>query len=338
MNRSHHIVLGLALAIGLGSPALAAPKTAAERQAAAKEAKAKREQAAKDAAARRQAERDAAIKAKAEQEAAAAREKAEKEAAAKAAAEKEAAEKEAAAKKAAEEKDKAEREAVKAALKGVGTDGVVLINKLHFAVKDITHEQMLKAVPIARVYDAEISALQSKHRDAHQEMLSESLRTRTKIDLDADRVVRGSRTRTEHRVEAKYFDQVGNEVLTPAQRDAWDAYRLHFVSAFQLAFTGATEEEAKKLAPLCLEVVKDMPRTAGTDGYSLFQKRLLEVKDRAAKQVLNDEQRKKYATIRASNVEFERKIDEFERQQPPAAAVATPPSPAPGAAGGDGLD
>jgi hypothetical protein len=245
----------LVLAIGLGSPAIAAPKTAAERQAAAKEARAKREQAAKDAAAKKQAEKDAAAaKAKADQEAAD-RAKSEKEAADKAAAAKAAAEKEAADKKAAEDKDKAEREEVKAALKGVGGDGVTLINKIHFAIKDVTHEQMMKSVPIARAYDAEYSALQAKHRALHEEAISNAYKTRTPIDLDAAEIVRGVRSRNEYRVEAKYFDRIGTEVLTPAQRVEWDAYRVRFEATFQLAFTGADTTVLEKLTPLCVQVV-----------------------------------------------------------------------------------
>jgi hypothetical protein len=83
--------------------------------------------------------------------------------------------------------------------------------------------------------------------------------------------------------------------------------------------------------------------TQAPDGLALHRKRVSEVKDRAAKQLLNDEQRTKYADLKAKRIEYERKVDELEKQQPPAAAAAPAPAAAAPAgeakgSGGDGLE
>jgi hypothetical protein len=138
--------------------------------------------------------------------------------------------------------------------------------RLQFAVKDLTPEQKKKSIPILQALDKEYRPLEETKEKEHRERLDTALKTRSTAGLDEDELRNGLWYRKMHRVENKYEDRLRDEVLTVKQRPVWDAYRLHFASAFQLSFTGIGTAGAEKLAPICEQVVKDVtapPTTAG---------------------------------------------------------------------------
>src|SRR5262245_40708162 len=184
--------------------------------------------------------------------------------------------------------------------------------KLEFAVKDLTPKQRQKALPITAEYGPLYEAMEAKDRAEHEAIISNARNTGTSIDLKADNVRMAVRDRAKNRLEAKYFDRIGAEALTPAQRIKWDAYRLQFASTFQLSFTGMDQEQLKKLEPLAVQVATQLKPASGEDSYKLLQRRVKELDDRATKTLMNEEQRKKYETMRASSDELGRQMDELE--------------------------
>ncbi len=207
--------------------------------------------------------------------------------------------------------------------------------RLQFAIKDLSPEQKKRSIPILQQLDAKYGPLERAKDAEHQARLDHARKTLTPVDMKFADQRSNLWWRRLHRVEKRYEDRLRDEVLTEKQRPVWEAYRLHFASSFQLAFTGIGTEGAKKLAPICEQVVKDMPpeKVKAADVWELFHTRLAEVNEGAAKQIMNDEQRKKYADLKANREKNERQIDEFERGEAAAKKLAAPP-----AAEGDGLE
>lgn len=206
--------------------------------------------------------------------------------------------------------------------------------RFKFAVKDLTPAQKDKSIPILQAFDAEYGPIERAREDERLGTLRRARETGTTTELDAWDQRGGQWSRRMYKLENAYEDRLGAEVLTPKQRAAWDAYRIYFAAAFHLAFTGLEKEDLKKLEPLSAEVVRDVTEPKN-DGWALFQKRLMELKERAAEKLMTDEQRVKYGELKAKRAEHEQKVDALEAN--PATATKLPP---PRAAKGtnDGFD
>jgi hypothetical protein len=207
--------------------------------------------------------------------------------------------------------------------KTLSRESRITLKKLEFAVKDLTPQQRQKALPIIAEYGPLYEALEAKHRAEHEAIISNARNTGTTIDMKADNVRMAVRDRESNRLEAKYFDRIGAEALTPAQRIKWDAYRLQFAATFQLSFAGMDEDHLKKLEPLAVQVATQLKPAPGEDSYKLLERRLRELQDRAVKTLMNEEQRKKFETMRTGGDELGRQMDEFEARE---AAATTQPA------------
>ena len=140
---------------------------------------------------------------------------------------------------------------------------VGLVRKVEFAVKDLTPAQKKKLLDLAQKFDREIVPLEKAREEDHRASLRLALQTRTRIDSKAREIISGVQQRREERVQQKFADLIGNDVLTPAQRPAWEAYRLHFLTTFHLAFAGATKEQLEADGVLAQKVVKEVKDAGG---------------------------------------------------------------------------
>ena len=209
----------------------------------------------------------------------------------------------------------------------LSTTAQILVRQVEFAVKDLTEEQKKKLEVLAVKYDGEIVPLERKREEDHRASMRRALETGTPIDLKAREVISGVQKRKEERVEQKYVDLVDQQVLTPAQRPLWEAYRLHFLSTFHLGLAGATRDQLVQAGELAKKVVKEIKSVKDADratlsalsaagartGSPLFETRLDVLRQRAAQEILNDEQRKKYLELLGKREEYLAEVDQAEK-------------------------
>ena len=218
----------------------------------------------------------------------------------------------------------------------LSTTAEILIRQVKFAVKDLSPDQEKKLTGLAEKYDAEIVPLERAREDDHRASLRQALETRTRIDSKAREIISGVQKRKEERVEQKYVDLVGKQVLTPAQRPLWEAYRLHFLCTFHLGLAGATRDQLVEAGELAKKVVKEIKDVKDADpasvsalsaagsrtGSALFETRLDVLRQRAAKEILTDEQRQKYLQLLGKREEFLAEVDKAEKSGDPYPALA----------------
>ena len=197
----------------------------------------------------------------------------------------------------------------------VSREAKIAIRKLEFAIKDLTPEQRAKSMAILAEFGPLYEAIERKQREEHEATLQHARQTRTPIDMKASQLRRDLRSRQMRQVEARYFDRIRDEVLTPDQKIKWDGYRLHLVAAFQLSMLGLTQDQNRELGPLAEQVAKELAAQQNEDGYQLFQRRLTELKARAAEKYFNEEQKQKLDQSRKSIEDLNRQLDQLEAQE-----------------------
>jgi Spy/CpxP family protein refolding chaperone len=204
-----------------------------------------------------------------------------------------------------------------------------LAGRVMKAVPDLTDQQKETLRDVLRDnYDAVVNPIERGAEQRHQDNLARIRARQPEIPAAEQKQLRELESRAKWRAEKRTLDLVEEKVLTPAQRPAWQAYRLYFDAVFPLNWVGVTREQGDKIKAMAPDVVKKIP-PAKTTGET-HEKRLAELRERA-KAALTEEQRKKLEPLWADFLARERATDELERQH------AADKKPLPGG-DPDGLD
>ena len=133
------------------------------------------------------------------------------------------------------------------------------------------------------------------------------------LSRDEQRIHDGLYYRATARLEYKYLDLIDSQILKPAQRPVWEAYRTYFDAAFRLGFVDISNEQGEQVRALSPKVVEQVAQAA--NGVELHRKRVDVLVEQAIKTIVNDDQRKKYAALKVESDAIERQLDAAEQQQ-----------------------